>query len=199
MSYVIAAPEMMAAAATDVAAVGSTLNAAHMAAAAPTVALVPAAADEVSASIARLFSRYAQDFHGLAGQAAAFHEQFVQHLTASARSYAATEAANATSLRPLTASAGSSASYSAALSPQQDQTLILILKLLYPAVFALNQFTNTAQNFIDTIAPPSPSLSTIPSIVNVALSALLIPLNFAIGVWGFLAIFAGLVPVTIGG
>ena len=37
MADVMAAPEMMAAAATDVAAVGSTLSAAHMAAAAPTV------------------------------------------------------------------------------------------------------------------------------------------------------------------
>jgi hypothetical protein len=33
MSYVMVAPEMMAAAATDVATVGSTLSAAHMAAA----------------------------------------------------------------------------------------------------------------------------------------------------------------------
>ncbi len=52
MSYVTVAPEMMAAAATDVAAVGSTLSAAHLAAAAPTVAVMPAAADEVSGSIA---------------------------------------------------------------------------------------------------------------------------------------------------
>ena len=59
MSYVIAAPEMMAAAATDLAGIGSDLSAAHTAAAAPTVALVPAAADEVSAGIAHLFSTYA--------------------------------------------------------------------------------------------------------------------------------------------
>ena len=72
MSYVMAAPEMIAAAATDVAAVGSTVSAAHMAAAPPTIAVIPAAADEVSASIAQLFSRCAQDYHALAGQAAAF-------------------------------------------------------------------------------------------------------------------------------
>jgi PE family len=44
--------------------------------------VVPAAADQVSASVAQLFSRYAEDFHGLAGRAVVFHEQFVQHLTA---------------------------------------------------------------------------------------------------------------------
>ncbi len=115
MSYVMAMPEMMAAAATDVSAVGSTLSAAHLAAAAPTVAVIPAAADEVSASIANLFSAHAQDYQARAGQAAAFHEQFVQHLNASAGSYAATEAANAASLRHLNASAGSSASAIAAL------------------------------------------------------------------------------------
>jgi hypothetical protein len=98
MSYVTVVPEMLTAAATDVAAVGSTVNAAHLAAAAPTVALLPAAADEVSASVTHLFSQAAQDFHALAGQAAAFNQQFVQHLTASAHSYAATEAASAASL-----------------------------------------------------------------------------------------------------
>jgi hypothetical protein len=115
MSCVIAAPDMMAAAATDVAAVGSTLGAAHVAAAAPTVAVIPAAADEVSASIAHLFSRHAQDYQGLAGQAAAFHEQYVQHLNASARSYAIAEGANVASLQPLNATSGASANAIAAL------------------------------------------------------------------------------------
>jgi hypothetical protein len=109
MSYLIAAPEMMAAAATDAAAVGSTLGAAHMAATAPTIAVIPAAADEVSASIAQLFSRYAQDYQALAGKAAAFHEQFVQHLNANAHSYAATEAVSAASLQHLNATATSAA------------------------------------------------------------------------------------------
>ena len=107
MSYVIAAPEMMTAAATDLAGIGSALSKAHTAAA-PTVALVPAAADEVSAGVAHLFSRYAEDFHALVGKAAAVHGQFVQHLTASAGAYAGAEAANASSLlHPLAASAGS--------------------------------------------------------------------------------------------
>ena len=107
MSYVIAAPEMIAAAATDVATIGSNLSAAHTAAAAPTLAVIPAAADEVSAGIAQLFSQHAANYQALAGQAAAFNDQFVQHMTAGAHSYASAEAANASSLRPLNASAAS--------------------------------------------------------------------------------------------
>ncbi|MCV7100833.1 PE family protein [Mycobacterium palustre] len=98
MSYVMAAPGTLAAAATDVAALGSTVSAAHAAAAPSTIAMLPAAADEVSASVARLFSQYAADYHALAGRAAAFSEQFVQQLNASAGSYAAAEAANVGSL-----------------------------------------------------------------------------------------------------
>jgi hypothetical protein len=100
MSYVIAAPEMMTSAATDLATIGSDLTAAHTAAATSTVALVPAAADEVSASIAHVFSQHAAGYQALAGKAAAFHEQFVQTLKTSAGSYAGAEAAAAASLRP---------------------------------------------------------------------------------------------------
>jgi hypothetical protein len=104
---VIAAPEMMTAAAADLAAIGSNVDAAHMAAAARTTAVVPAAADEVSTGIAHLFSGYGQEYQKLAGQAAASYEQFAQHLTASAGAYASAEAANVASLQPVTASAGS--------------------------------------------------------------------------------------------
>ncbi len=124
MSYLIAAPEMMTAVATDLATIGSDVNAAHMVAAAPTVALVPAAADEVSAGIAQVFSQHAQGYQSLAGQAAVFHEQFVQHLTAGAHSYAATEAANAASLQHLNGSAGSSAGAIAALAVPSLNTLL---------------------------------------------------------------------------
>ena len=107
MPDVLVVPGAIEAAATDVSAVGSTLNAAHLSAAIPTSAVIPAAADEVSAGIAHVFSVHAQDYQGLAGQAAAFHEQFVQHLTASAGSYASTEAANAAVLQASNANAGS--------------------------------------------------------------------------------------------
>ncbi len=126
MSYVMVAPELIAAAATDVAAVGSTLGAAHLAAAVPTVAVIPAAADEVSAGIAHLFSAHAQEYQALAGQAAAFHQQFVQHLTASATSFAGAEAANVSLLQPLTASA---ASIGSAISALPSQLLNLLTSL----------------------------------------------------------------------
>jgi len=100
MSYVIAAPEMMTATATDLATIGSNLSAAHMAAA-PTVAVVPAAADEVSASIAHLFSQYGGGFQALAGKASVFHDQFVHNLKASAGAYTSAEATNAALLPPL--------------------------------------------------------------------------------------------------
>ena len=107
MSIVIAAPELINTAATDLANIGSNLSAAHTAAATPTTGVIPAAADEVSAGIAHLFSQYAGGYQTLAGQAAAFQEQFVQHLTASAASFARAEAANVASLRPLSANAAS--------------------------------------------------------------------------------------------
>jgi hypothetical protein len=100
MSYLIAAPEMMTSAATDLAAIGSDLSAAHTAAAASTGGLVPAAADEVSAGVAHLFTRYAQDFQGLAAQAAAFHAQFSANLKAGAFSYSELEAGLTAFLHP---------------------------------------------------------------------------------------------------
>ena len=94
MSHVIAAPEMMTAAATDVASIGSTLSAANAAAAAPTSGIVAAASDEVSAAIAALVSWHGQAYQALGAQAAAFHEQFVQALSAGAASYVGAEGAN---------------------------------------------------------------------------------------------------------
>jgi hypothetical protein len=98
MSNVIAAPELMAAA-TDLAAIGSALDGAHVAAALPTLAVAPAAADEVSAGIAQLFSQHSQDYQKLTGQAGAFHGQFVQNLTSSAAAYASAEDAIVSLLR----------------------------------------------------------------------------------------------------
>ena len=94
MSSVIAAPELITAAATDLGTIGSTLNAAHAAAAAQTTGVLAAAEDEVSAAIAAAFSAQGQAYQALSAQVAAFHDQFVQTLTAGAGSYASAEAAN---------------------------------------------------------------------------------------------------------
>ena len=94
MVFVIAAPEFVTAAASDLANVGSTISTANAAAASPTTGVIAAAEDEVSAAIAAVFSAEGQGFQALGAQAAAFHEQFVQALTAGARSYVSAEAAN---------------------------------------------------------------------------------------------------------
>ena len=107
MSLLIAAPEVMADTTADLANIGSSLNAAHLVAATPTVAVIPAAADEVSVSIAHLFSLHSRDYQALAGQAAAFHEGFAQRVASSAAAYANAGAANVTLLQIATAGADS--------------------------------------------------------------------------------------------
>lgn len=106
MSVVVAVPDLLAQAATQVATIGDTLGAANTTTAASTQAVLPAAADEVSAAVAHLFSSFGQDYQAAAGQAAAYGHQFVQHLSAAANSYATAEAANASLLQPPTAAAG---------------------------------------------------------------------------------------------
>ncbi|MGB9223871.1 PE family protein, partial [Mycobacterium sp.] len=95
MSFVIAAPEMVASAASDLAGIGSMIGAANVASAASTTGVLAAAGDEVSAAIAAAFSAHGQGYQALGARAAAFHDQFVQALTAGAGSYASAEAANA--------------------------------------------------------------------------------------------------------
>jgi hypothetical protein len=98
MSFAFIAPEFVHAAASDLASLGSTIGEANRAAAASTIAVAPAALDEVSTAIAALFSSHAGEFHALGAQAAAFHAQFVQALFGSAGAYGATEAANASAM-----------------------------------------------------------------------------------------------------
>ena len=95
MSFVIVAPDMLAAAAADLESIGSALSAANAAAAAPTTGLLAAGADEVSVALASLFSGHAQAFQALSAEAAAFHQQFVQAMTNSGAMFASGEAANA--------------------------------------------------------------------------------------------------------
>ncbi|MCV7099728.1 PE family protein, partial [Mycobacterium palustre] len=101
MSYLIATPEFLSVAATNVAGIGSSLSAANAAAAASTTQVTAAAGDEVSTAIASLFSAHAQDFQAFSAQAAAFHNQFVQALTSAGGAYAATEAASANPLQTI--------------------------------------------------------------------------------------------------
>jgi hypothetical protein len=95
MSFVTTQPQLLSAAAGDLHGIGSALSAGNAAAAGPTTAVIPAAADEVSALTAAQFDAHAQMYQAISAQAAAIHEQFVATLETSAGSYLATETANA--------------------------------------------------------------------------------------------------------
>jgi hypothetical protein len=99
MSFLIAAPEFVAAAASDLANVGSAITQANATALVPTSGVLAAGGDEVSATIAALFGAHAQAYQALSAQATSFHQQFVQLMNAGAGTYAATEAANASPLQ----------------------------------------------------------------------------------------------------
>jgi PE family len=98
MLFVIAAPEFVTAAATDLADIGSSLRAANVAAAAPTTGVLAAAENEVSVAIASLFSGHGQAFQALSARAAVFHAEFVQALNSAGGAYAAAEGASSSNL-----------------------------------------------------------------------------------------------------
>ena len=85
MSFVIAVPEFVASAATDLSNISSSLTAAHA----------------VAAAIASVFSGHAKDFQALSARAAAFHAEFVRALSGAGGAYSVAEAANAGPLQAL--------------------------------------------------------------------------------------------------
>src|SRR5437588_8831793 len=95
MSYVVATPEMLAAASADLEGIRSALSGANAAAAAPTSGVLAAGADEVSVALATLFSGHAELYQALSAQAASVHQQFIRALSAGGALYADAEAANA--------------------------------------------------------------------------------------------------------
>lgn len=95
MTFLTAHPEMVSAAAVSLQSIGAALSAGNAAAAGPIGGVVPAAADEVSALTAAQFAAHAQRYDAVSARATAIHELFVATLSASAASYAATEAASA--------------------------------------------------------------------------------------------------------
>lgn len=95
MSFVSTQPEQLSAAAGNLQAIGSAVQAQSAAAAGPTTALAPPASDVVSTLTAARFSAHGALFQSVAAQAAAIHQMFVAALSGSAVSYAVAEAANA--------------------------------------------------------------------------------------------------------
>jgi putative heme iron utilization protein len=95
VSFVTTHPEMLSAVAGNLAGIGDGMVAQNGAAAGPTTAVSPAAADTVSATTAAQFVNHAQLYQQVAAQAAAVHQQLVATLQSNAGTYLATEAANA--------------------------------------------------------------------------------------------------------
>ncbi|MGO8962860.1 PE family protein [Mycobacterium sp.] len=98
MSFVTTQPELMTAVAGNLAGIGSAMSAGNAAAAGPTTAVVPAAADEVSALTAAQFVAHAALYQEMSAMAAEIHDLFVTTLGTSAGSYAAIEVANGAAL-----------------------------------------------------------------------------------------------------
>lgn len=100
MPGVIALPDLMSTAANELTHLGSTLDIARLTAAAPTVSVLPAAADEVSAGIADVMSTHAAAFQAMAQSASSFHQQFTHNINAAAASYSSAESGAAATLTP---------------------------------------------------------------------------------------------------
>ncbi|OBF90844.1 PE family protein [Mycobacterium sp. 852002-51163_SCH5372311] len=99
MSFVTTQPEALAASAGTLQGVGAAVNAGNEVAAGSITAVVPPAADRVSALLAVQFAAHAQMYQAVSAQATAVHQQFVDVLAISSGSYDATEAANAVAAR----------------------------------------------------------------------------------------------------
>ncbi|BDB44651.1 PE family protein [Mycobacterium kiyosense] len=112
MSFLTAVPAELAAAASQLAAIGSALAAQNAGAAAPTTAIAPAAADQVSILQSSIFTAYGALYQQLAAEAQAIQEQFTQTLGLSSGTYEQSESANAAA-----ASLSSAASSGASSSP----------------------------------------------------------------------------------
>ncbi|MGA8252441.1 MAG: PE family protein [Mycobacterium sp.] len=98
MSFVNAVPEAVTAAAGDLAGIGSALAAAN-AAATPTAGIEALAADAVSAALVAVFSSHGLGYQSLGAELTELHDQIVQALRSSARSYTAAESENASLLQ----------------------------------------------------------------------------------------------------
>ncbi|WP_421845749.1 PE-PPE domain-containing protein [Mycobacterium sp.] len=95
----IATPDVLGKAAADLAAIRSAIIEASAAAGAMTRQVEVAAADEVSAAAAAFFGAYALEYQTHSMRAVAFHDSFVQAVSASAEAYATAEAASVSLLQ----------------------------------------------------------------------------------------------------
>lgn len=94
MSFLTTQPEILTAAASRLREIGAMMSANDAAAAAPTIEVTPAAADELSAMAATLFAAHGELYQAISAQAQRIHESFVTTLETSGKLYALTESTN---------------------------------------------------------------------------------------------------------
>ncbi|ORW94509.1 hypothetical protein AWC27_07345 [Mycobacterium szulgai] len=98
MTNMLAQPAAMAAAAADIAGLGSAISEANAAAATRTTGVLAAAADEVSAATAMLFNDLGQEYQAVTRLIEGYQRDFVAALGGAANAYAGTEATSAGAL-----------------------------------------------------------------------------------------------------
>jgi hypothetical protein len=125
MTSLVTQPQIMATAAADASAIGSAINEAKAAAAGRTTSLMAAADDEVSATAARFFGAYGQEYQALLHRASAFHDQFVAALGVAGNAYAETEAEIAGMLGLTGTAAPAFTAVTQAADPTVDAILIM--------------------------------------------------------------------------
>lgn len=149
MSFLTAQPDELAAAAGKLQTVGAQQVAQNAAAVAPTTGVIPAAADDVSALQASLFTAYGTLYQQVSGEAAALYDAFVNTLQLSAGSYAATEAANssaaASSLSPSAMSQSALSPAAAVPSALTDSPLASLANIVNIGV---GNWASAASNFL---------------------------------------------------
>jgi hypothetical protein len=97
MSFVNAEPELLSAAAGNLAGIGDSMATGTSAAAGPTTGVVAPASDLVSAFTAMQFATHGELFQTVSAHAAEIHQQIVATLQSNASAYQNAEAANAAS------------------------------------------------------------------------------------------------------
>ncbi|RUP01175.1 MAG: PE family protein, partial [Mycobacterium sp.] len=107
-TFLVAAPEALASASADLNGIAEAIRRATASAAPSTTEIAAAAADEVSAAIARMFGGYAESYQSVGAQIALYEKQFQQALTAGAGAYGAAETVNGLSLQAFEQTIGQS-------------------------------------------------------------------------------------------
>lgn len=162
MSSVVVSPDFIAAGVNDFARVGTSVDQAHAALASGTAGLLPAAADEVSVSIAQFFTHQADSYQAMASRAAAFYQQFVHQLGSGAQAYHSAETAAVAMVQP---AAGAFDGIGQAITTGIQTVVTGIVS--FPGLVA-----QAILNFLDTyiaylaIVPLSPLLILVEGFVN---------------------------------